>query len=240
MIDCLGKFFATVVLFVGNLAILAFACVLIYAGVASQYTFDDFKSLDNMNSLQTPQNATIAIIVLGAIIGLVAFMGCCGALKQSPCLLYTYGTIIFLFLVAEIAAVAVVFYFKGDIETEFKNELQEGFNKGLATWTDGNHDENNAWMKSWNKIQNDFECCGFQGPEQYNGTLPTSCCDGDKQCNKVASSRDKDCYNAIKDQIIHHLGLALAIGIALALIQLLIITFACCLAGNRRKNPNYY
>lgn len=43
MIDCLGKFFATVVLVVGNLAILALACVLIYSGVASYDGFKDFS-----------------------------------------------------------------------------------------------------------------------------------------------------------------------------------------------------
>ena len=38
----------------------------------------------------------------GAIIFIISFFGCCGASKESKCMMYTYGFFLFLILIAQV------------------------------------------------------------------------------------------------------------------------------------------
>ncbi|OON14177.1 tetraspanin family protein, partial [Opisthorchis viverrini] len=61
------------------------ALLLIIVGSWVQVKFSDYGP-----ELQKIwQAAPIALIVLGAIILLVSFLGCCGAIKENVCMLYT-------------------------------------------------------------------------------------------------------------------------------------------------------
>ena len=40
--------------------------------------------------------------LLGAIIFVISFFGCCGASKESKCMMYTYGFFLFLILIAQV------------------------------------------------------------------------------------------------------------------------------------------
>ena len=41
-------------------------------------------------------------MIVGGVIFLVAFMGCCGAWKESKCLIYTYAFFLAIILVAQV------------------------------------------------------------------------------------------------------------------------------------------
>ena len=51
-------------------------------------------------------NPPVFIIILGAIIFVVAFFGCCGAIKHdaNKCMLWTYGFLLLLLLIAQVLA----------------------------------------------------------------------------------------------------------------------------------------
>ena len=55
--------------------------------------------------------ASITVIVVGSIVFLTGFLGCCGAFKESPCMLTTYAVILIILLIMEVVAgiLAVVF-----------------------------------------------------------------------------------------------------------------------------------
>ena len=40
--------------------------------------------------------------LLGAIIFVISFFGCCGASKESKCMMYTYGFFLFIILIAQV------------------------------------------------------------------------------------------------------------------------------------------
>jgi len=57
-----------------------------------------------------------ALIILGGVLFLASFFGCCGATSKNRCLLWTYFFIMFVLFVAQLAVGAVALVNKGDIE----------------------------------------------------------------------------------------------------------------------------
>ena len=83
------------------------ACQLIFAlvglvlmgfGIYVQLEAKDYLNFLGDNYTNTP----VFIIILGAIIFVVAFFGCCGAIKENKCMMYTYGFLLFVILIAQV------------------------------------------------------------------------------------------------------------------------------------------
>ncbi|XP_023162719.1 protein late bloomer [Drosophila hydei] len=107
----------------------------------------------------------IFFIVIGSIVFLISFFGCCGAIKQNTCLTWMYSIIMLIILV--LSAVLCFAYVRNIDESQIAHELL-----------------NTAWSKQQNGTdamaiyQTTFKCCGISGPIDYtksNLTLPTSC-----------------------------------------------------------------
>merc|ERR1712203_868675 len=71
-------------------------------------------------------NTPVFIIILGAIIFVVAFFGCCGAIKENKCMMYTYGFLLFVILIAQIGAGIAAFLLKGDLNSAIEHNMMEG------------------------------------------------------------------------------------------------------------------
>ena len=67
-------------------------------------------------------SSAIVLIVLGAIIMIVAFFGCCGACTENACMMYTYGTLLALILLTLIGVIVTMVVFKDDIEMIVKDK----------------------------------------------------------------------------------------------------------------------
>jgi len=84
-------------------------------------------------------------IVVGAIVGLIAFLGCCGAARENRCLLWTYAFVLFWLILAQTAGLTVC-----AIGSNYTEEfLSEGWTK-LST-------------EDKTKIEESYECCSFNG-----------------------------------------------------------------------------
>ena len=68
----------------------------------------DLKSFiqDYLNFLgDSYVNTPFFLMIVGGVIFLVAFLGCCGAWKESKCLIYTYAFFLAVILVAQVLLV---------------------------------------------------------------------------------------------------------------------------------------
>ena len=90
------------------------------------------------------------MIVIAALVILIAFFGCCGAMKESKCLLGTYFTIILaLFIVMIIGA------FLG-YSGNFEDTVKTPFEKALKKYDDQPAEDNQSaqnYKSVWNKVQ---------------------------------------------------------------------------------------
>eukprot|EP00090_Calanus_glacialis_P007170 TRINITY_DN15634_c0_g1_i3.p1 TRINITY_DN15634_c0_g1~~TRINITY_DN15634_c0_g1_i3.p1 ORF type:complete len:268 (+),score=64.84 TRINITY_DN15634_c0_g1_i3:347-1150(+) len=136
---------------------------------------------------------TCAVLSVGLLISLLAFLACCGAITRSKCLLGMFVISLLALLVGEVSLVVLV-YFK---ELDYRPLLREGVHEIV---TEKYHPNNTATVLYWDTIQQGFECCGSSGPIDwahsiYNGyqentkeigigakqavlpfTIPSSCC----------------------------------------------------------------
>ncbi len=61
---------------------------------------------------ETYLNTSVILIIIGVVILVVTFFGCCGACTENYCMLYTYGTLLALVLLAAIGVAITIYVFK--------------------------------------------------------------------------------------------------------------------------------
>ena len=209
--------------------------------------------------------AAITLIVVGAIIFLAGFLGCCGAIKESACMLLMYacivGFVLLLQVVAGIMAAVCRDQIKAQLETSLNTTVQSRY---------GGDTESTEGMDIMQRM---FECCGASdGPVEWktsnwrktsNHTVPDSCCVLQNQfkfnekpipvdatmCYKLGGEVPtngtneyiftKGCQPKMNDWIHDNAGIVIGISLGLAAVQLVGVILACCLR-NRIKNSYEY
>lgn len=173
-------------------------------------------------------SAPVILIVVGSIVFLVAFLGCCGAMQESYCMLMLFSVFLFLILVAEIAAGALGFVYKGKVDHIAKDKF-------LESLKDYNREEGNVKPihEAWDFIQSQLKCCGVTNSEdwkQHDIPVPKSCCTNADRCDQ-GPYYDKGCYDKVKEDISQYAVYVGIAGIGIGLIEIIGIIFACCLAN---------
>ena len=97
MENCCDSLFKTIIMLF-NLIFALVGLVLMGFGVYVQLEAKDYLNFLGDNYTNTP----VFVIILGAIIFVVAFFGCCGAIKENKCMMYTYGLLLFIILIAQV------------------------------------------------------------------------------------------------------------------------------------------
>ncbi|CAG2166482.1 unnamed protein product [Oppiella nova] len=131
-----------IVLFVFNFIWVLCGAAIIYLGVRVilKYTPDVTDVVK-----ETPAYSAIVLLVAGGLILVVSFLGCCGAIRESYCMLNTYGGLVFLCLAAQgVGAYMATKYNHDSALNAYKWELAE--------------DE--AANRAINEFQKQLQCCG--------------------------------------------------------------------------------
>ncbi|XP_059488443.1 CD63 antigen-like isoform X2 [Neocloeon triangulifer] len=172
------------------------------------------------------------IIAVAGVAFLLSFIGCCGALNESSCLLYLFATILSIVLVVQLAVVGFSYYKQDDFKAEINNVLN-------LTLYDYPKSKDGIVRKTWDVIQTDLKCCGINGPEDWqhifnNDTLPNACCEAvpaDGSCNvrdEESSAFKTGCLEVIVSKLDPVFMSVLIVGI----LELLGIIIACCLSSS--------
>lgn len=103
----------------------------------------------------------IVFIVAGAVMLVFGFFGCCGAIKESTCLLGTYFTMLLIVLGLEVGIGAYAFVKYDSVE-----ELAYDSTYTLFT------DSTKYTAEAADSIQQRFKCCG----SNYNSSITTLAC----------------------------------------------------------------
>jgi len=194
-------------LFATNFAVFVVGCAVlgigIYALVDGADLVDIVESADPDVSLKVFTSAAIILIVVSVFVVILTFFGCCGAIKESKCMLGTYFTLILAMFVVMIVG-AVIGY------SQSMDEVRGAVEKSMDKFKDnvdaeGVTKEEKAITNAWNTLQGDFTCCGTyfnktndagnswvqEGPypvtvEGKEYKVPASC------CNRFQDDSDKD------------------------------------------------
>ncbi|XP_063701701.1 CD63 antigen-like [Culicoides brevitarsis] len=186
--------------------------------------------------------APLFLIVVGAVVFVIAFFGCCSAIKESSCMILTFSILLVLIFLTEIG-VGIAGYIK---HSELDGILGEQFNTTLKEYmTDPDA------QQSWNSIQKEFNCCGIMQPDDWkpifkNDTVPNSCCNKASVLIPPEKPRNTTCTQeyaakmgcrAKLYEFLDNSALILgAVGLSIAVVQLLGVCLACCLSRAFKEN----
>ncbi|XP_061096793.1 tetraspanin-1 isoform X2 [Conger conger] len=137
-------------------------------------------------------------IAMGALLVLLSVLGCCGAHKESKCLLITFFSILMLIFIAEVAAAVVALVYSSVAEdvliSKVKPTLLDHYGKDPKV------------TKVWDAMMSQSKCCGFSNYTDFsnysqNGdSYPSACCSAhNATCSQEAAyqSNVKGCFELL-------------------------------------------
>lgn len=231
-----------ILLFAFNFIFWLLGVALLAVGIWSRV---DTGTWDTLLEDSTILNAANMMIAAGVIVAVIGFLGCCGAMKKSKCMLVSYAVLIFLIFILEIAAGIFTYTKKDAVQQKLSTHLEKAVNNSYG----GATESDKALTKSVDWFQQNVKCCGTNAPGDWKKTawynksdksknVPQSCCIEEKSgCNSgtvVSLLSAKKIYSSgcvaagkqfAKDHMWKIGGAAIGIGV----IQLFGIVFAICL-----------
>lgn len=155
----------------------------------------------------------IVLIVVGALVFLVASLGCYGAIRESPPLLtlvsgnnpdcylrgpfartnwhneinhFQFAVCLAIIFIVELAVGIAAIAFKSDLENALRTSLQKTI-----------RNSNTEDLRAWDNAQKKLQCCGLDGPADWvdlsrDRYLRPSCCRPE-----YIDAQTKDCRNAL-------------------------------------------
>jgi len=226
-VKCLVIFF-NFLAFISGLALLVAGVVFL---VSSDALAGFFKVLtDNgitISGVDIKAVLYIAIIV-GGILMLLGFLGCCGALCENSCLLSTFAVIMVIMLCVQVAGAVVALVYKDKAQEIITTPMQKSYDQAST---------NIDLCNSWPNIQKTFKCCGVTnrvGPPKCTPSDPTQSI----ACDPL--NVNNPCDTAIWSWFETS---AKTIGIVIlvfSILELAAVIFSCCLCCEIRKGRHLY
>lgn len=200
---------------------------------------DDEELISTKGSDVSPYVAVNILIAVGATIMVLGFLGCCGAMKESRCMLLLFFIGLLLILLLQVVAGILGATFKSESE----HILNETIHKNVELLSSTGEDAE-AFQKAMSKFQKKFQCCGLvNGATDWGKNFQQyyeSC-----ECSGVSEScimyEDKNvykqpCISFIKNLVKKHIIIIIGIAFGLAVIEILGLVFSMvlfCQIGNK-------
>ncbi|CAL1270075.1 unnamed protein product [Larinioides sclopetarius] len=208
-------------MFIMNFVFVVCGIILIVIGAIVQ-TRDVTEFLDTKYV-----TAPTILIVIGCIIFVLAFLGCCGAVRENSCMVTTFGVLLFIIFVVEIAGAATAYMYRG----QFQTLLKDNMNKTIS------QNKSDA-ATVWDEMQIELKCCGVDGPKDYvdnNLQVPNSCCGKSAtQCSET-NAYQNGCYKELLEKIKNKIGIVGGVAIGIGVVELIGVMFAWCLSSAIKK-----
>ncbi|NXQ44884.1 TSN1 protein, partial [Catharus fuscescens] len=172
--------FIKVMMILFNLAIFLGGGALLGVGIWVKVDGQSFLNIFGTLSTSILQVVNVAylLIVIGAILLVIGFLGCYGAQKESKCLLIMFFSVVLIIFIVEVAAAVVALVFTG---------LAETLLTGLVTpLLKNKYGEDPAFTEIWNLTMSEVHCCGLNNYTDFDdsyfykthNSYPRQCCVG--------------------------------------------------------------
>ncbi|KAG5212614.1 hypothetical protein JEQ12_015043 [Ovis aries] len=164
------------------------------------------------------------LIGAGALMMLVGFLGCCGAVQESQCMLGLFFSFLLVIFAIEVAAAIWGYSHKEEVIKEVQKFYEDTYNKLK------NKDE--PQRETLKAIHTALDCCGMTGVVEqfFTDTCPEK--------TLVEGLKSKSCPEAI-DEIFRskfHIIGAVGIGIAVVMIFGMVFSMILCCAIRRNRD----
>lgn len=143
----------------------------------------------------------------------------------------TFAVLLGLIFILEIAA-GITAYVLRDKAQDF---VDEKLNLALRKYP-----TDEGIRKTWDRAQEEFQCCGVNNYTDWGNTVPASCCvpKGSDDCVNAPTKDNvypNSCIDAFVKWIEDNIYIIGGVGIGLAFVQVIGMIIACCLGKSIRK-----
>uniref|UniRef100_A0A672LMN5 Tetraspanin n=1 Tax=Sinocyclocheilus grahami TaxID=75366 RepID=A0A672LMN5_SINGR len=167
-------------------------------------------------------NIGYLLIGVGAFLTLVGFLGCCGAVKESKCMLLSFFTVVLIIFLVEVAAGVVLFVFEPLVRSDapYQNKSTYTYNK------------------------NGLKCCGYNNYTDFmdsqfvstTSSYPVTCCTSSSgPCNETAAKSVVGCFQALVNLIEDNAVLLAGVALGIAALEIAAMVVSMILYKNVGK-----
>lgn len=221
-------------LFIFNLVFALCGLAVLIAGALTYANIDKVDYyMDKVQSDVNVSASPIALIVVGSIVFIIAFYGCCGAIRESHCMIVTFAVFLLVILIIEIAIGIVAFVNRGG------DSWERAINDSISDTFDRYDHGDETIDNEVNNLQHNLECCGVDGPQYWQGKVlkpPNGCCvNPDGLCENLAVGAQVFQIGCVEKlvELLNDIGLLLgALAIAVGVVEITGVVFALCLASS--------
>ncbi|XP_065820709.1 tetraspanin 35 [Labrus bergylta] len=237
---CFG-FLKTMMVFFNGIIFLAGAAVL---GVGIWVKVDSGSILSFLGKIEdAPEelsqvlNVGYLLIAIGALLLVIGFLGCCGAVKESKCMLLLFFLIVLVVFIAEIAGAVVILVFR-----PLADELFTKFGTAAVKNIKKDYGENADITGLWNTTMSTLKCCGFYNSSDFVGSpyyikhdkqYPPLCCPGtENPCNQTladSATTITGCFPKIKQLIDENTVVIVGVALGIAALEICAMTVSMIL-----------
>jgi len=229
-------------LFLFNLLFALSGLLLITTGGVIQGAYSQYLDFLGDQFFSTPA----FMVAVGVIIFIVAFFGCCGAIKENHCMTLTFAILMGIIFLMEIGAGIAAYKLKGQVKPLIYANMESGMrNYGVA--------DHQGVTQTWDVIQHELRCCGTEEYLDWVNTtasggenVPDSCCLSDvvgcglgvlrlSREQAAMKIQTKGCLDIFSEQIRSNIGGVGGVGIGIGFVQLIGMVFALYLANTIKK-----
>ncbi|CAG9822000.1 unnamed protein product, partial [Phaedon cochleariae] len=179
--------------------------------------------------------APILSIIIGAIVFITAFLGCCGAVKESTCMLTTYAIVLLTIFILQLAVGIYAFLQIRDKPTfnqAIHDNVEKTFNKMYQS-TEAN--------ETMQVTQRFLHCCGvnsYQDYEDIKKQIPLSCCRNQHvQCPSLNNDPyNIGCAKQLQTTLEKYSQIIGGVAIGIAAAEIIGAIFGLCLASSIRNS----
>ncbi|NXF07804.1 TSN8 protein, partial [Smithornis capensis] len=107
------------------------------------------------------------LIAVGSIIMILGFLGCCGAVKESRCMLLLFFIGLLLILILQVTGGILGAVYRSQAESSLNETLMESVNALKSSSQDFK-----VFQEKFQKFENENKCCGLlNGPEDWGNNI---------------------------------------------------------------------
>ncbi|XP_061701946.1 tetraspanin 35 [Syngnathoides biaculeatus] len=183
-------------------------------------------------------NVGYLLIAVGALLVIIGFLGCCGAIRESKCMLLLFFIIILLVFLAEVAGAVVILVFRPLAEDLFRK-----FGTAAVGSIKKDYGKNSDITGLWDTTMSTLKCCGIYNSTNFvdspyyvanNNQYPPLCCpDGtNKPCNQTVIDNFTPipgCFVKITQLIDDNMVAIIAVALGIAALELCAMTVSMIL-----------
>lgn len=204
-------------MFAFNFLFWLLGCGILGVGIWVRVDENFSRYVNNSEHFNMLYTTAYIFIVVGVLIMVVGFLGCCGAMRESQCMLGIFFALLFIIFAILLGA--------GIFAVVAKDMVKEVVNKALNEGVEHYFDEGSSQREFMNMVQNDFECCGAtKGILDYPADKVSTV----EPCRRFITPCNDKLFKFVKDNLLIIAGVA--IGVAVILILGMIFSLILCCA----------